>query len=223
MLGCTSGVAYNVHDANAAYKNYVNSGVGTGFGYYFYMAGPGADPAYNGTIAEAKSWGRRQAQSVLGGINGAPNGAPTHRVVWMDIESGATNRYGTNGWNNVTYGCHAAPSPRVPVPYAVDRAVVDGFNSLISGAGYYGGVYSVGSFWNATFGPSGNIVGTWEWTYERRSRSITPGPIGWCQGSYCAQYFGGEATGDRTAIMWQWTIHGGDWDQAYAPYVPERY
>lgn len=54
----------NVADANTNAVNFANEGmVPDSFGtvLYDYMGGPGADPSYNGTAAEAYAWGERWA------------------------------------------------------------------------------------------------------------------------------------------------------------------
>src|ERR1700678_2315351 len=43
---------------------------GVGSGAYWFMGGPGVDPDYNGSAAEASTWGARQAARALSDIAG---------------------------------------------------------------------------------------------------------------------------------------------------------
>jgi hypothetical protein len=230
-----SGVAYNAVAGNAAASDYYNGWPqygygGVGYGFYYYMAGPGADPSYNGTTSEAYSWGESQAQQVIGAINGSGNtlGYPIQRTIWMDIESGSGNPYNGNGWNGVSNGCQSE-NRSVTISPCVDAATLNGFDYVISNAtqygsseDFYGGFYSAPAFWSQTFSGSscGSFPGVPEWTYENQS-SITPGPQQWCEGSTCAAWFAGATS--STMDIWQWSnsaVNGsGDFDQIYVPNV----
>ena len=48
-------------DSQAARANQKTYGLGIGVGAYWFMAGPGVDPHYNGRQAEAGKWGQAQA------------------------------------------------------------------------------------------------------------------------------------------------------------------
>jgi hypothetical protein len=45
---------------------------GIGDGVYWFIGGPGVDPHYNGTAAEASAWGARQAARALADIASGP-------------------------------------------------------------------------------------------------------------------------------------------------------
>jgi len=104
------------------------------------------------------------------------------------------------------------------IPYAVDRWAFDGFFDTVNNGTFIPGVYSSPRFWNQTFGTrtSGTISSTTEWTSEHDAGTATPDPAAFCQGSSCAQWFGGS---DKH-FEWQYasTNSGAeDWDQIYAP------
>src|SRR5579872_6603113 len=54
-------IAYSSTNAAQAHTNFVTYHKGVGRGAYWFMGGPGVDPHYNGTQAEAVSWGAQQA------------------------------------------------------------------------------------------------------------------------------------------------------------------
>src|SRR5690348_4164753 len=86
-LGCSGQehfIAYSARNAAQAHTNFVTYHRGVGTGAYWFMGGPGVDPRYNGTVAEAISWGQRQAARAL--IDIANGGGIDYPVVWMDIE-----------------------------------------------------------------------------------------------------------------------------------------
>jgi len=231
-----SGVAYNTTAGNAASSDYYNGWTnygygGIGYGYFYYAAGPGADPSYNGTTSEAYAWGKSQAKQFIGAIAGSTNplGYPIQEVVWMDIESGAGFGYGGNGWNGVTGGCNTE-NRNVSISPCVDSATISGFDYAMSNATVYGseedfvtGVYSAPAFWQQTFAGSscGSMPSVPEWTYETQT-AVTPGPQGWCEGSACAAWFAGPTAANE--MIWQWTNTAtetsGDFDQIYVPSVP---
>jgi hypothetical protein len=74
----------NSHQANVNHNRY-HLGIGTGV--YWFMGGPGVDPHYNGTAAEARAWGQRQAAKTLSAISHA---YVTYPVVFADVELPAT-------------------------------------------------------------------------------------------------------------------------------------
>src|SRR5882724_3152743 len=53
--GCKTGnfLAWAPANANQANENFVKSHIGVGVGVYWYMGGPGVDPHWNGSVAEA--------------------------------------------------------------------------------------------------------------------------------------------------------------------------
>ena len=58
---CSTGRNWLQSNYNAAQAN-ATAGDGLGAAPYWFAAGPGRDPGYNGTTAEAKSWGAAQAK-----------------------------------------------------------------------------------------------------------------------------------------------------------------
>ena len=201
----------NASDASANLSTY-HKGVGTGV--YWFMAGPGVDPHYDGTVSEATAWGQQQAARTLADIGTGVS----YPVVWMDVElPGDAPRFTPaqdNGWNAVyTSPCSGTVKTKHIDP-AVDRAVLDGFASYLTAhSSSKAGVYSAPPAWTAIFGtgsPS-KIPGLYEWTYTAGTASLAHHPSAWClkDTSTCAHFFGGQHATDSTALMWQWSGGGG--------------
>jgi len=81
--GCGGVLVWSAQDSAAANTNYHTYAKGVGTGVSWFMAGPGVDPHYDGTSAEASAWGAAQAAKTLRAIGGRN---VTCKVVWMDIE-----------------------------------------------------------------------------------------------------------------------------------------
>ena len=221
-LGCKGGfIAFSSANAQQAYVNYTQYHKGIGDGVYWFMGGPGVDPHWNGTTAEATSWGAQQAARTLADI---ANGHINYPVVWADIELPGVAPASDNGWNSVyTSPCSGVVKVR-GVPAAVDRADFNGFASYIAAhSPYKVGVYSSPAIWKSIFGTGSAslIPSTYEWTYEPETTNFASAPYGWClnHGSgACAQFFGGVTSSSPYALMWQWSGGGvsngvGDLDQ----------
>ena len=201
----------NFSQAAADHSRY-HKGVGTAA--YWFMAGPGVDPHYDGTVPEATKWGRQQAARALYDMHGTEN----YPVIWMDVElPGDAPDYTPaqdNGWNAVyTSPCSGVIKTR-HIAAAVDRGVLDGFAGYVAAhSTYKTGVYSAPSVWAQIFGTgsASKIPGLYEWTYTAATSSLTDPPSGWClRGTAtCAQFFGGQTGASRTALMWQWSGGGG--------------
>ena len=59
--GCKGGfIAFSATNAAQAHINFTKYGKGVGDGSYWFMGGPGVDPHYNGSRAEASAWGARR-------------------------------------------------------------------------------------------------------------------------------------------------------------------
>jgi hypothetical protein len=219
--------------ANAAQANADKArGVGVGTGVYFFMGGPGVDPHYNGTTAEASAWGAVEAGRALAD---AAKLKITYPVIWADIEiPGDAPNYTPapdNGWNSV-YTSPCSGVVRISsVPASVDRAVFNGFaNYVTAHSKYKVGVYSAPDIWASIFGTgsAASIPNTYEWTYESFTGSLSHHPNGWCLSgtSTCARFFGGVTSGSKYALMWQWSGGGGsdngvgDFDQIDANRTP---
>jgi hypothetical protein len=211
---CGGGLVWSAANARQAAANLARYRVGIGISVFWFMAGPGVDPGYDGTVAEAVAWGRRQAARALANMGGAA----TYPVLWMDVElPGKAPQFTPapdNGWKVVyTSPCGGRVRTRHVAP-AVDRGVVDGFASYLTAhSSYKPGVYSAPVIWKAIFGTGrvSRIPRLYEWTYAGNTSSIAHGPAGWClRGtSTCARFFGGQHRTDRTALMWQWSGGGG--------------
>jgi len=83
--GCTTaGLAWEQANYNMATDNVVKFSTGLGAAAYWFAAGPGRDPHYNGTAAEAAIWGQKQAQQALSDLGGK---VFDFRYIFMDIEN----------------------------------------------------------------------------------------------------------------------------------------
>ena len=212
--GCKTGnmLAWAPANANQANENYAKYHVGVGVGVYWYMGGPGVDPHWNGTTTEASNWGARQAAQTLASIKGRYIPYP---VIWADIEQPGIAPAPDNGWNSVYTSMCSGHVKQSYIPAAVDRAEFNGYAAYISAHSTFKvGVYSAASIWNSIFGAGssyGSIPNTYEWTYLPATRSVSAAPSGWTlRGSTAtAQFFGGQTSASKYALMWQWSGGGG--------------
>jgi hypothetical protein len=236
--GCGGIIVWSWSNSLQANTNFFTYHKGVGTGVYWFMAGPGVDPHYNGTRSEAYAWGKKQAAWTLSDISAmiyTHHRRMPYPVVFMDIEiPGNAPSYTPapdNGWNSVyTSPC----SGRVKISYipaAVDRADLNGFAAyLTSHSSYKAGVYSAPDIWGLIFGTGAAslIPNTYEWTYQAFTSSLSHHPYGWCLSgtTTCAHFFGGQTRGSKYALMWQWSGGGGssnghgDFDQIDANRTP---
>jgi hypothetical protein len=185
------------------------------------MAGPGADPAYNRTAAEAYAWGREQAQQavadyVSSGVRTKTSYTP---MMFMDIEGQPAAGY-ANGWNEIVNSCGQITRAQV-IPVGLDRQTFNGFYDYIHvHTIFHPGVYSTPDFWTETFGTGAAalIPNTYEWTPVTSTEHTTPQPVGFEQAGLVAHWFGGVRVSRRAA--WQWTQNGGDWDTFDVAHLP---
>jgi hypothetical protein len=215
-LGCSGQehfLAYSATNAAQARTNFTKYGRGVGYGAYWFMGGPGVDPHYSGTVAEAASWGAQQAARTLTDI--ADGGGINYPVVWADIELPGITPAPDNGWNSVYTSSCSGKVKQSSVPASLDRAEFNGYAAYITAHSKYKvGVYSSPSVWSSIFGTGSlaAIPNTYEWTYEPETASLGNAPYGWClnhgSGS-CAQFFGGQTNASKYALMWQWSGGGG--------------
>src|SRR6266851_1657323 len=136
-LGCGGQehfLAFSATNNAQAHENYVTYHTGVGSGAYWFMGGPGVDPNYNGTTAEASTWGARQAARALSDI---ANGAFDYKVVWMDIELPGITPARDNGWNSVYTSPCSGVVKQSYVPTSLDRANFNGFASYIAAHSSY--------------------------------------------------------------------------------------
>ena len=231
LAGCGKIVVWSGVNSAQANANYAaHAGIGTGV--YWFMGGPGVDPRYNGTAAEAYAWGARQAARTLYDISHVH---VTYPVVFMDIEiPGNAPNYTPapdNGWNTVYTSACSGVVRTYHIPAAVDRADLNGFAAYLTSHSHYkAGVYSAPDIWASIFGTgaASKIPNTYEWTYEPFTSSLARPPAGWClRGtSVCARFFGGQTSASKYAVMWQWSGGGGsrngygDFDQIDANRTP---
>src|SRR5882757_364707 len=227
------GVVWSATDSRDADADYADAR-GIGVGVYWFMGGPGVDPHYNGTAAEATAWGAAQAAQTLTDMTHLSSKV-TYPVVFMDVElpghapgySPATD----NGWNSIYTSTCSGKVKTLHIPAAIDRAEFNGYaNYLTSHSSYHAGVYSAPSVWKSIFGTGTSSVlsNTYEWTYTSDTSSLTHHPVGWCLSgtTTCAQFFGGKTSSSKYALMWQWSGGGGthngygDFDQIDAARTP---
>jgi hypothetical protein len=216
--GCKTGnfLAWSPTNSAEADANFTKNHVGVGTGVYWYMGGPGVDPHWKGTTAEtaeASSWGAAQAADALSAMKSLK---VTYSVVWADIELPGILPAKDNGWNSVYSSPCSEHVIHTSVPAAVDRAEFNGFaNYITAHSKYKVGVYSSAPVWNSIFGTgsSGSIPNTYEWTYLPETSTVTSStePSGWClhNSKTCAQFFGGQTSSSKYALMWQWSGGGG--------------
>jgi hypothetical protein len=215
MEGCKTGnfLAWSATNSAQANANYTKNKLGIGTGVYWYMGGPGVDPHWNGTTAEASSWGVVQAEHALSAMKSLK---VTYPVVWADIELPGIEPALDNGWNSVYSSPCSEHQVESSVPAAVDRAEFNGFaNYITAHSSYKVGVYSSAPVWNSIFGTgsAGSLPNTYEWTYlpETSTVEFSTQPVGWClpAAKKCAQFFGGQTSSSKYALMWQWSGGGG--------------
>lgn len=217
--------AWSSANSAQANTNYTKYNLGIGTAVYWFMGGPGVDPSWNGTTTQAYNWGAYQGRKALQAMASLH---VTYPVVWADIELPGIAPAQDNGWNSV-YTSSCSGRVRVgSVPTAVDRADFNGFAAYITThSSYKVGVYSAASVWNRIFGTGtdSQLPNTYEWTYLPETSRVSAAPIGWCLrgSSTCAQFFGGQTSASKYALMWQWSGGGGvrngfgDFDQIDVP------
>lgn len=208
-------VVYSTTNSAQANTNHTTYHKGIGTGVYWFMAGPGVDPHYNGGTSEAYSWGEKQAARA---IADAAKLHVIYPVLFMDIEiPGNAPSYTPapdNGWNTVYTTACSGVAKAYYIPASVDRADLNGFAAyLTSHSSYKAGVYSAPDIWAEIFGTGTDslIPNTYEWTYESFTSSLAHPPSAWCLSgtSTCARFFGGQTSGSKYALMWQWSGGGG--------------
>jgi hypothetical protein len=211
--GCKTGnfLARSAANADQANTNFATYHIGVGVGVYWYMGGPGVDPHWNGTAAEASKWGQQQAVATLAAIKGRFIPYP---VIWADIELPGIAPAPDNGWNSVYTSSCSGKVKVSSVPSSVDRSELNGYaNYIIAHSTYKLGVYSSPAIWPSIFGTGtdSKIPNTYEWTYTAETPKLSPAPAGWCLRGVltCAQFFGGQTSASKYALMWQWSGGGG--------------
>jgi hypothetical protein len=211
--GCKTGnfLAWSSANSAQANLNYTKYHIGVGTGVYWYMGGPGVDPHWNGTAAEAAKWGAQQAAWALAAMKSLH---VTYPVVWADIEEPGILPALDNGWNKVYTSPCSGVVRYLHTPANNDRAEFNAFAAYIVGhSAYKVGVYSSYPIWTNIFGTgtASQIPNTYEWTYLPESSHLSYAPSGWClqHSAGCAQFFGGQTSASKYALMWQWSGGGG--------------
>ncbi len=215
----TAGLAWEQANYNMATDNVVKFSTGLGAAAYWFAAGPGRDPHYNGSTAEAATWGREQAQQALSDLGGK---VFDFRYIFMDIENNGVPP-DEDGWNTVWNGPCGNTVKAEYIPANVDFATWVGFADYIENhSPYLAGVYSAGGNWYGSWtGIFGNqkLSNTAEWTYTNEQAQLDF-PSGFSGSHASAQWFSGEPA--ACDLLWQWSggngvLNGyGDFDQAAA-------
>jgi hypothetical protein len=204
--GCTtSGLAWVQSNYNMANDNIMEYGVGIGAAGYWFAAGPGRDPHYNGTASEAMIWGQEQAQQAMSQVSSL---FFEFRYIFMDIENNGTppDDY---GWNTVWNGPCGNNIQAEYIAPNVDYATYLGFTNYINeNSPYSAGVYSAGGIsygsWSGIFG-SEPVTAAAEWTFTSEQSQLNF-PAGFtASGSSPSWFANAPAACD---LVWQWS--GGD-------------
>ena len=216
--GCTnSGLNWVQANYNMATDNLIRYHTGLGAAAYWFAAGPGRDPEYNGTAAEAMIWGERQAEQFLKDSSGV---FLNFQYVFMDIENNGLPP-DENGWNTVWNSPCSSHIKAEYIAPQVDYATYLGFADYIdSHSPYRAGVYSAGGdsygSWNGIFSPV-KLSHAAEWTFVFEQAQLQF-PSGFSDSGTNPAWFGGEPT--ACDVLWQWSggdgvLNGyGDFDQA---------
>lgn len=213
--GCTTGnfLDFSYSNRDQANTNYNTYHIGIGTAAYWYMGGPGVDPNWNGSTAEAANWGAQQASRMLTAVKSL---GITYPVLWADIEKPGIAPAPDNGWTSVYTSPCSGQVKQNHVPWIVDRAEFNGFAAYITAHSTFKvGVYSSPAIWPSIFGTGSAslIPNTYEWTYSPETSNLNAYPYAWrlSQGksTLYAQFFGGQTYSSPFALMWQWSGGGG--------------
>jgi hypothetical protein len=215
--GCGTGLNWLLSNYNAAQAN-ATAGDGLGAAPYWYMAGPGRDPGYNGTVPEATAWGAAQAKQMVTHDLGNKYSFP---YVVEDIENAGAPP-DENGWNTIWTGACSQTTTGSSIPAAVDFATFQGFRNYIeANSAYAPAVYSAGGggygSWTGIFGSGFTLRTTAEWTYTAESATVAF-PSAWSSPDATALFFANAPA--RCQLAWQFSggngdvnPYGGDYDQ----------
>ena len=213
--GCTTGnfIDFSYSNRDQANTDYNTYHIGIGTAAYWYMGGPGVDPNWNGSSAEAANWGAQQASHMLTAVKSL---GITYPVLWADIEKPGIAPAPDNGWTSVYTSPCSGKVKQNHVPWIVDRAEFNGFAAYITAHSTFKvGVYSSPAIWPSIFGTlsASLIPNTYEWTYWPETSNLNAYPYAWrlSQGksTLYAQFFGGQTYSSPFALMWQWSGGGG--------------
>jgi Protein of unknown function (DUF4232) len=215
----TSGLNWVQANYNMATDNVVDYNVGLGAAAYWFAAGPGRDPDYNGTTSEAWWWGRWQAERAIANLAGR---FFNFRYIFMDIENNGVPP-DQNGWNTVWDGPCSSQVKAYYIPANVDYATYQGFaNYINTHSPYQAGVYSAGGdYYGSWTGIFGNepLTDAAEWTFTNEQSGLNF-PSRFSDNGASADWF--AKAGQACHLLWQWSggngvLNGyGDLDQAEA-------
>jgi len=176
------------------------------------MGGPGVDPHYNGTSAEASGWGR-----AAGGADAERHRetAPQHLPGRLGRHRAARRR--TRLRQRLEQRLHLAVQRRgegvLRPGHLWTGADFNGFAAYITAhSSYKVGVYSSAGIWTSIFGTgsAASIPDTYEWTYEPETTDFaTPRTAGACPPAGARSSSAARAHSSRYALMWQWSGGGG--------------
>jgi Protein of unknown function (DUF4232) len=204
--GCTtSGLAWVQGNYNAANDNNMEYGVGIGAAGYWFAAGPGRDPNYNGTASEAMTWGQEQAEQAMSRVSSL---FFEFSYIFMDIENNGTPP-DDNGWNTVWNGPCGGEVKAEYIAPDVDYATYLGFTNYINeNSPYSAGVYSAGGqsygSWSGIFGNE-PVTTSAEWTFTGEQSQLSF-PAGFSASGASPSWFANAPA--ACDLMWQWS--GGD-------------
>jgi hypothetical protein len=216
--GCTtSGLAWNQANYNMANDNVIKYGTGLGAAAYWFAAGPGRDPHYNGTTGEATIWGEEQAQQAISDLDGD---FFNFRYIFLDIENNGSPP-DEDGWNTVWNGPCGNTAKASYIPANVDYATYQGFANYINAhSSYMAGVYSAGGdYYGSWTGICGSepLSDAAEWTFTNEQSELDF-PSGFSGANANPAWFANAPAACH--LMWQWSggngvLNGyGDLDQA---------
>ena len=214
--GCTTGnfLDFSYSNRDQANTNYNTYHIGIGTAAYWYMGGPGVDPNWNGSTAEAANWGAQQASRMLTAVKSLGITYPV--LCGRTSKSRASHPPLTTAGPACTPHRAAGTIKQNDVPWIVDRAEFNGFAAYITAHSTFKvGVYSSPAIWPSIFGTGSAslIPNTYEWTYSPETSNLNAYPYAWrlSQGksTLYAQFFGGQTYSSPFALMWQWSGGGG--------------
>ena len=161
-----------------ANTNFSTYHLGIGTGVYWFMGGPGVDPHYNGTTAEAYAWGQQQAIRTLSDVAKL---TVTYPVIFMDVEiPGNAPGYQPGPGQRLELGLHLTVQRQgqaTGIPAERRPGRFNGFfDEIEHNSTYTPGVYSSAPVWaeHLRHRRVSHIPHTYEWTYLSDTSSLCP-------------------------------------------------
>ena len=128
-------IAWSSTNSAQANTNYTRYHLGIGTGVYWFMGGPGVDANYNGTTAEAYSFGENQARKTLYEL-GHMNISLKYPVIFADIELPGIAPARDNGWNSVYSSPCSGKVRQSHLSPDLDRADFNGYAAYLTSSPY---------------------------------------------------------------------------------------